>query len=274
MNREPNARAAGTDLSPWDESRAVRTTMQENTTNRNRLALRTRAGLALSSLFAAASFLACGAEEPAAVSSSEDDSAAAYAALSRSLEACEDKLDDCTTDAAGDQAKQAACDTADMRCKQQAQSVEEHARASLKHDADRCKKHGKDDDAGTEDAGAGEMHGCIGRHAPKLPMCVKELLTCLDEAGLRKRDATPKEIGACLHDAHDCFKAELAKKREARRAERKAQHKPRPMDSAAAGSKSSPMAGAPADHAAGAGGEGGSQGRHVRPSILPQFGKH
>ena len=247
--------------------------MQENTTNRNRLALRTRAGLAVCSLFAAASFLACGAEEPAAVSSNEDDSAAAYAALSKSLEACEDQLDDCTTEAAGDPTKQAACDAAGMRCNQQAQGAEEHARASLKHDADRCKKHGKDEDAGTEDGGAGDMHGCIGRHAPKLPMCVKELLSCLDDAGLRKHDATPKEIGACLHDAHDCFKAELAKKRDARRAERKERGKPKPVGS--------PMAGAPASNAAGsgypnagAGGAGGSKGAHVLPSILPPFWKH
>ena len=261
--------------------------MQENTMNRNRLALRARAGIALCGLFAAASFLACGEEAPAAVSSNEDDSAAAYAALSASLEACEAQLDDCTDEAAGDATKQAACETAAASCNQRAQSAEEHARGSLTRDADRCKKHGKDEDAGPDDGGAGDLHGCIGRHVPKLPMCVKELLTCLDDAGLRKHDATRKEIGACLHDAHDCFKAELKKKRDERRAERK-ERKADKRDTKmgnAAGSVSGPAAGAPAagspanSHAypsAGGAGAAGSDGKRdfKRPSILPPFWRH
>ena len=224
--------------------------MQENTTNRNWLTLRARAGLLACTLFAGASFLACGEDGPVAANSgSEDDSAAAYAALSASLEACDDQLEACTAQANGLPQALAACDTDAMSCKQKAQSAEQRAQSSLQRDTERCRKHCKDDDAGTDDAGAGDMHGCLGKHAPKLPACVKQLIACLDDAGVRKADATPKELGACLHAAHTCFKDELQKQREARRAQRKQRSK------AAAGSGA-------------AGGGSGGSAHHV---LLPPF---
>lgn len=246
--------------------------MQENTTNRNWTTLRTRAGLLACTLFAGAAFLACGEDAPVAANSgSDEDSAAAYAALSATLESCDEQLDACTAQAGKDPTALAACDTQAMSCKQKAESAEQHAQSCLKHDADRCKKHGGDD-AGTDDGGTGDMHGCLGKRAPKLPKCVKELLGCLDEAGVRKRDATVKEIGMCLAAAHTCFKDELQKQREARRAEREAK-----KHQGAAGSAPHTDAGsggaAVKPVAAGSGGSGGSAAP-ARPSILPPWWKH
>jgi len=233
--------------------------MQENTTNRNWLALRKRASLMACTLFAGASFLACGEDASVAANSgSEPDSAAAYAALSATLEACDDRLDACTQQASADPKALAACDTEAMSCKQKAQSAEQHAQSSLQQEAASCRKHCQDDDAG-----AGDMHGCIDKHAPKLPGCVKDLVVCLEAAGVRKADATPTEIGACLHAAHDCFKDELQKQREARRARRDG-HKA----AAGSGSPSTPTAGS---NSAGAGAGGSAAHVPARAVLLPPF---
>ena len=60
------------------------------------------------------------------------------------------------------------------------------------------------------------MRGCIEHHAPKLPKCVGELFSCLNDAGLRSRDATREEIAACVQSAHMCFREGLSQRRGAR----------------------------------------------------------
>jgi len=199
--------------------------MQENTTNQKHRLLRNGGLRAAQAMLAVAALVGCDEQTPSESSTTAtSDSAAAYLALSSMLDSCEQTLQTCLQQAGDDSSARAQCEATADACTNDTQGMEEQAEQTLERETRHCHKIcNGDEDAGAQDdadAGSGDMEGCLTRHAPKLPKCVVGLLGCLDDAGIRERDATRTEIHACLHEAHSCFKDELA----ARRAERRARH--------------------------------------------------
>lgn len=214
--------------------------MQENTTILKHRPLSKRGFRAARVLLATAAFVGCEGQTPSQSSTATTpDSAAAYLALSSMLDSCEDTLQTCLMDAGDDPAARAQCQATADACSAQTGAMEQQAEQTLEREAHHCRKLcSSDEDAGAQDdnddsddgdAGSGDMHACLSRHAPKLPKCVSELFTCMEEAGIRERDATRSEIRACLREAHSCFKQELAE----RRAERRMRHSGHGSDSSA-----------------------------------------
>ncbi|MET0388019.1 MAG: hypothetical protein ABW321_18750, partial [Polyangiales bacterium] len=121
--------------------------------------------------------------------------ATAYAALSVSLDACEEKQAECVAAAAGDVTAIAACDTAAETCVGSTREMARNARDRLCDDAEGCVRdhgcrgRGRDDDAGVSDGdadgGADDescrgRRECVARNAPQIPECVETLWECLD----------------------------------------------------------------------------------------------
>jgi hypothetical protein len=152
------------------------------------------------------------------------------------------------------------CKAAADQCNKNTQGMEDQAESMLERETHHCRKVCSDNDAGgfdDADAGSGDMHHCMSRHAPKMPKCLAGLFGCLDEAGIFERDASGKEVRACLREAHSCIKDEIATHRAERRERhnnRKGQTAPAPTQSAAG---STSVQSSTID-AAGGGGAGGS----------------
>jgi hypothetical protein len=173
-------------------------------------------------VFAAALLSACGqdsASTPTTPSASGDLSSA-YESLSRSLQACEDAQDACTTTAAGDATKVKACDDQAAACKEKTKPAEDDARKHLCDAAKGCARGHHDDDGGVKGPGGEDMHHCVEQHAPKMPgpSCMKDLFDCLDKAGIRESsmqlsDAAKTAITTCAETAHTCFMTDMADRR-------------------------------------------------------------
>jgi len=171
-------------------------------------------------VFAAALLSACGQDSVStATPSSSDDLSSAYESLSRSLQACEDAQDACTTAAAGDAAKTKVCDDQAAACKEKTKPAEADARKHLCDAAKGCARGHHDDDGGVRGPG-GDMHHCMEQHGPKSgsPSCMKDLFTCLDKAGIRESnmqlsDAAKAAITACAETAHTCFMTDMEDRR-------------------------------------------------------------
>jgi hypothetical protein len=208
---------------------------------------------------------ACGEDTSTPTSSipPSEDTAQAYEALSRSLEACEDKQDACTAAAAGDATKVAGCESQAADCKQKTEAAADHARDNLARDANSCWKrcgHG-DDDAGTandDDGGTEDMHGCVEHHAPPIPGCVFSLVDCLRDVAKSRPKDPRAPIFACISDADACFRDAF----EARRDGDRGNHGPGGNQGQLAGQGASAGgAGSPAPAAnGGSGGNAGSGG--------------
>jgi hypothetical protein len=170
-------------------------------------------------VFAAALLSACGQDSVSTTTpSSSDDLSTTYESLSRSLQACEDAQDACTTAAAGDATKTKACDDKAAACKEKTKPAEADARKHLCDAAEGCARgrHDRDDDGGVS---GDDMHHCMERHAPKSsPSCNKDLFACLDKAGIRESsmqlsDAAKAAITACAETAHTCFMTDMEGRR-------------------------------------------------------------
>lgn len=199
---------------------------------------------------------ACGEDATTpATSAAGDDTAQAYEALSLSLQACEDRQDACTTAAAGDAVKVDSCETEAAACEKKTEAAAERARENLARDTNSCwsRCRHSDDDAGAvssdDDAGTEDMHGCIEHRAPRLPACVRGLLSCLRDAGFKKGDASREELVACVQEADACFRDEFAARRAEKRGRRGDEGR---GDKAGKGAAGSPAAGS---------GSGGSSSR-------------
>jgi hypothetical protein len=147
----------------------------------------------------------------AAAPGAAGDSAAAYAELSKVIEQCEESYESCLDSAADETAAQ-ACETQAESCREQkARPAEQNAKKKLDHEAHWCHKICNDEDAGPggsddADAGSGDLGDCIVKKAPKLPRCTRGLVECLAEVGGGGGEATGREIGACVSDAHACVR--------------------------------------------------------------------
>jgi hypothetical protein len=158
-----------------------------------------------SGMLTAAMFMACGSEPTTATTptASNDDAAAAYAALSASLQDCQDAQDTCETAAAGDATKLAACDADAKTCTAGTKDKADHAHSCLRNAAEGCFKGSHhDDDGGVRGHNGPGMRGCFGGRAPAVPACVDALFTCLENV------ADQTAVDACVETAHTCLMAQ------------------------------------------------------------------
>jgi len=158
-----------------------------------------------SGMLTAAMFMACGSEPTTATTptASNDDAAAAYAALSASLQECQDTQDTCETAAAGDATKLAACDADAKTCTAGTKDKADHAHSCLRNAAEGCFKGSHhDDDGGVRGHNGSGMRGCFGGRAPAVPACVDALFTCLEKV------ADQAAVDACVETAHTCLMAQ------------------------------------------------------------------
>lgn len=147
------------------------------------------------------------------------DSAAAYAALSATLAQCEAAQATCLERAGDDQRAQESCERAAASCRAQAERMEQQAESTLERETRRCHKLCSDEDAGPggaddADGGTGDLDECLNEHAPRLPRCLRGLVTCLHDAGIFERDATRTEIRSCVREAHGCIRDRIAELRD------------------------------------------------------------
>jgi hypothetical protein len=191
--------------------------MRENTMFQKQTTVSVRVLRVTHALFAAALFGGCGQGSDAAPQAA-DNSAAAYAALTAKLEACDDQHDACSSSATG-KSQQAQCDTAANGCESDAKKGADHAKDSLSRDADKCYTNSQDDDAGTsDDAGTGQgedMDSCVAEHTPRIPKCLKEFVSCLHDARAKSEHGHghKKPVTAllgCVAKADACIWHELA----------------------------------------------------------------
>ena len=164
-----------------------------------------RSSLALLSV---ALFMGCGAEASTSGSASSDDPNLAYEALSAKVQACQDENDACTTAAAGDATKTAACDTAQMACVDKTKTEQKQARDSLARAAGGCFRAGDEDDAGPEGPCGRRHHSCLMQHGPNDSQCLEALFSCLE----KKAGAGPMQdagLTACVDAAHSCVMSNM-----------------------------------------------------------------
>jgi hypothetical protein len=193
--------------------------MQENTTFLKRIEVRRRSLGVACMLLASAALMGCDEQPSPSASPAKavgSDSAAKYAALSSALERCDADQQKCLGQPG---ASEASCDSAAEACREQTKPSEADAQGTLEKETRHCRKICTDDDAGPDDAdgGSGDMDGCIGQHAPRLPKCLSAMIECLDEAGAFDRSATRSDVRSCVSEAHSCIKEELAALRELKR---------------------------------------------------------
>jgi hypothetical protein len=162
-------------------------------------------------LLGMALFTGCGSDA-SSTTASTDDATSAYAALTGKLQQCGDDADTCTTAANGDATKVAACDAAEKTCKDKTSKEEADAHSKLGQAASDCYKgpgHGHDEDGGVADKkGRDDRRACVEHHAPQLPPCFEDLLSCLEKtagpgAG---QDAA---LTACVDTAHTCIMSSM-----------------------------------------------------------------
>jgi hypothetical protein len=229
--------------------------MQENKTIRKLHRNRQRGLCVASMLLTLAASTSCDEQPSPSIPSTTqvvDNSAAAYAALSNALERCEDANDDCLEAAGTDTSARERCAREAASCRAHAEPIERQAESTLERETRYCHKICSDDDAGPggsddADGGTGDLDECIDKHAPRLPRCLRGLVTCVNDAGLFRRDATRGEIRECVAEAHECIRERLAELRE-----RKRDHW-----HGRAGSDAGPPAGGAGGAEAGSGGAGG-----------------
>jgi uncharacterized membrane protein YgcG len=205
-------------------------------------------------LLGVALFSACGTDAPTSSTGTGGDAVLAYEALSAKLQACQDDADACTTAAAGDATKLAACTAAETACKDKLKADEQQARGSLRGAAAGCFNDGDDDDAGPQGACGRRRHACLQQRTPHNSECLESLFTCLEtKAGPgAQQDAA---LNACVDAAHTCVMSNMSSARG--RGGPSGGGKPAAGGgfSSGPGGPSSGHAGAPA-HVAGAGGPG------------------
>lgn len=173
-------------------------------------------------VFAAALLSACGQDSPASTTSSIDDLSSAYELLSRNLQACEDEQEACTTAAAGDAAKIAACDEKAAACMAKTKGAEANAKKRLCDEAEGCARGRGGRGGRDDDGGPGDRRDCMGGgRGPRgtgNSACMDQLFECLDKAGIRSSnpqltDAEKAAITACAETAHKCFMDDMAEGR-------------------------------------------------------------
>jgi hypothetical protein len=199
--------------------------MQENKTIRKPTEMRRRGLSVASLLLAVAALTSCDEQASPSIPTTTrvvDDSAAAYAALSSALERCEDANEACLDAAGNDSSAREQCARDAASCRTQAEPIEEQAENTLERETRWCHKVCTDDDAGpggTDDAdgGTGDMDECIDKHAPRLPKCLRGLVTCVNDAGLFQREASRSELRGCVTEAHECIRERLDELREKKR---------------------------------------------------------
>lgn len=251
--------------------------MQENTTIRERTELLRRSLRVACLLLAAAALTGCD-EQPSPNASTTkvvNDSASLYAALSATLEQCDEAYEACLDAAGESRSAQMQCEANAELCRAQTQPMENECERTLEREAHHCHSICGDEDAGVDDAdaGSGDMNQCITRHAPRLPMCLSGLVACLDEAGICNHEVSRSEFHDCVRATHRCIKDELRTLRERKH---KWWHRHR-AGSAAAGSggaggtAGAAEAGSGGAATAGSGGDpgvAGSGGTPVSPSDI------
>lgn len=185
-----------------------------------------RCGLGVASMLLALAALTSCDEQPLPSANTTtkvvDDSAAAYAALSNALERCEDAHEACLQTAGDDTSARDSCARDASRCRAQAEPMAKQAESTLERETRRCHKICNDDDAGPgasddADGGTGDLDACIDKHAPRLPTCLRGLVTCVNDVGLFQRGASRSEIRGCVEEAHECIRERLAELRQSKR---------------------------------------------------------
>lgn len=233
--------------------------MQENKTIRKRIKMRQR-GLSVACMLLAAALTSCD-EQPSpsntTTTQGSDDSAAAYAALSATLDHCEDAHAACLESASDSTSARARCEREAQSCHAQAGPMAEQAQRTLERETHGCHRACTEDDAGPggsddADSGTGDLDDCIGKHAPKLPSCLRGLVTCLNDVGIFERAASRGELRGCVREAHNCIRERLA---ELRRWKRDRLHNRAGSDAQDAGPASAGTGGEAAADNGGSGGE-------------------
>ena len=232
--------------------------MHEITTIRKRIDLPERSLRAACMLLAIAALTGCDEQPSPNTSTTQtgNDSAALYAALSATLEECDAALESCLVAAGESTRAQMQCQTEAETCKTQTQPMENACEQTLERETHHCHSICGDEDAGVDDAdaGSGDMHQCVTRHAPKLPKCLSGLVACLGEAGICNHDVPRSEFRGCVHETHQCIKDELRTLREKKHKWWQHHRAGAPAAGAGSGGVGTPVAGSGGATTAGSGG--------------------